>query len=76
MVPPLGIEPSSSVLQTGAMTTFAKAAIFGVKPGIEPCLTVSQTAVRTTTLATPLAGPERLELPTSSFEDWHSNPVS
>ena len=29
MVPPLGIEPSSTVLQTGAMTTFAKAAIFG-----------------------------------------------
>ena len=26
MVPPLGIEPSSSVLQTGAMTTSAKAA--------------------------------------------------
>ena len=37
MVPPLGIEPSSSVLQTGAMTTFAKAAIkleYGV--GFEP----------------------------------------
>ena len=48
MVPPLGIEPSSSVLQTGAMTTFAKAAIkkFGVKAGIEPCLTVSQTVVQ------------------------------
>ena len=27
VVPPLGIEPSSSVLQTGAMTTSAKAAI-------------------------------------------------
>ena len=26
LVPPLGIEPSSSVLQTVAMTTFAKAA--------------------------------------------------
>ena len=27
MVPPVGIEPTSTVLQTGAMTTFAKAAI-------------------------------------------------
>lgn len=26
-MPPLGIEPSSSVLQTGAMTTSAKAAL-------------------------------------------------
>ena len=33
MVPPLGIEPSSSVLQTGAMTTSAKAANFwGILP--------------------------------------------
>ncbi len=46
LVPPVGIEPTSSVLQTGAMTTFAKAAYFGEKPGIEPCLTVSQTVVR------------------------------
>ena len=30
MVPPRGIEPRSSVLQTGAMTTSAKAALFGV----------------------------------------------
>ncbi len=30
MVPPRGIEPRSSVLQTGAMTTSAKAALIGV----------------------------------------------
>ena len=28
MVPPLGIEPSSTMLQTVAMTTSAKAALF------------------------------------------------
>ena len=37
LVPPLGIEPSSSVLQTGAMTTSAKAAIKMVPlAGLEP----------------------------------------
>ena len=34
MVPPRGIEPRSSVLQTGAMTTSAKAAKFGTLPRI------------------------------------------
>lgn len=29
VVPPLGVEPSSEVLQTPAMTTSAKAALFG-----------------------------------------------
>ena len=32
LVPPLGIEPSSSVLQTGAMTTSAKAANYLSRP--------------------------------------------
>ena len=36
MVPPPGIEPGSSVLQTGAMTTSAKAACLVVPTGIEP----------------------------------------
>jgi len=35
MVPPPGIEPGSSVLQTGAMTTSAKAALVH-RDGIEP----------------------------------------
>ena len=33
MVQPVGIEPTSSVLQTGAMTTSAKAAMIGVLDG-------------------------------------------
>ena len=45
LVPALGIEPSSTALQTAAMTTSAKLA-FGVKWGIEPSLTVSQTAMQ------------------------------
>ncbi len=45
LVPPLGIEPSSTMLQTVAITISAKAANFGVKWGIEPSLTVSQTVV-------------------------------
>ncbi len=35
LVPPVGIEPTSSVLQTGAMTTFAKAAMVPLV-GFEP----------------------------------------
>ena len=57
MVPPRGIEPRSSVLQTGAMTTSAKAAYcLGCLTGIDPVLPVSQTSVQATTLKTPLAG--------------------
>ena len=33
LVQPLGIEPSSTVLQTAAMTTSAKVALFGVLDG-------------------------------------------
>ena len=33
LVPPPGIEPGSTVLQTGAMTTSAKAALIGVLDG-------------------------------------------
>ena len=72
LVPPLGIEPSSTVLQTVAMTTSAKAAL-GRWTGVEPYLTVSQTVVRTGTLSPALAGPERFELPTPGFEDQHSS---
>ena len=46
LVPPRGIEPRSEALQATAMTTSAKAANIGVKAGIEPCLTVSQTVVQ------------------------------
>ena len=73
LVQPVGIEPTSTVLQTAAMTTSAKVALvphprfergellllrettlpdlssgasLGVKSGIEPCLTVSQTVVQ------------------------------
>ena len=35
LVQPLGIEPSSTVLQTAAMTTSAKVALVG-RAGIEP----------------------------------------
>ncbi len=43
---PRGIEPRSSVLQTGAMTTSAKAACFGVLWGIEPSRSDSQSDMR------------------------------
>lgn len=37
MVPPVGIEPTSSALQTGAMTTLAQVAL--VRPiGFEPMI--------------------------------------
>ena len=36
MVPPPGIEPGSSVLQTGAMTTSAKAALLNLRV-VSPC---------------------------------------
>ena len=36
MVPTPGIEPGSTVLQTAAMTTFAKLAKLVLKGGIEP----------------------------------------
>ncbi len=52
MVLPLGIEPSSTALQTAAMTTSAKAAL-GCPTGIDPVLPVSQTSVQATTLWTP-----------------------
>jgi hypothetical protein len=45
LVPALGIEPSSTALQTAAMTTSAKLA-FGLDRGIEPSLPVSQTGVQ------------------------------
>ena len=46
LVLPRGIEPRSPVLQTGAMTTSAKAAIKLASPeGLEPPLTVLETAV-------------------------------
>jgi hypothetical protein len=44
LVPPLGIEPSSTMLQTVAMTTSAKAALAGHE-GIEPPPTVSKTVM-------------------------------
>ena len=74
LVPPLGIEPSSTVLQTVAMTTSAKAAL-GRWTGVEPYLTVSQTVVRTGTLSPALARLEGLEPPTHGFEDRHSSPI-
>ena len=51
LVPPRGIEPRSSVLQTGAMTTSAKAANFGAPSrnrtpiaGLQNrCLTIKRT---------------------------------
>ena len=55
-MPPPGIEPGSSVLQTVAMTTSAKAAL-GCPTGIDPVLPVSQTSVQATTLWTPLLAP-------------------
>ena len=53
VVPPLGIEPSSSVLQTGAMTTSAKVTCLGCLMGNDPILPISQNGVQTTTLKTP-----------------------
>ena len=43
--------------------------------GIEPILPRSQHGVQTTTLATPLARPERLELPTPWFVARYSDPT-
>ena len=53
LVLPRGIEPRSSVLQTVAMTTSAKAAL-GCLTSIDLVLRVSQTPVQATTLKTPL----------------------
>ena len=55
LVLPLGIEPSSTALQTAAMTTSAKAAL-GCPTGIDPVLPVSQTSMQATTLRTPWIG--------------------
>jgi len=41
-------------------------------PRIELGSMALQTTAMTTSAKVALAGPERLELPTSSFEDWHS----
>jgi hypothetical protein len=46
MVLPLGIEPSSTALQTAAMTTSAKAAL-GYLMGFEPTLSEPQPEVLT-----------------------------
>ena len=60
MLPP-GYDPGSSVLQTGAMTTSAKAAL-GCLTSIDLVLSLSQSNVQATTLKTPLAGDRRIEL--------------
>jgi hypothetical protein len=60
VVLPLGIEPSSTALQTAAMTTSAKAAL-GYPTGIDPVLPLSQSRVQATTLRTPLVGDTGLE---------------
>ncbi len=41
----VGIEPTSTALQTAAMTTSAKPALFGVPWGIEPSPADSQSAL-------------------------------
>jgi hypothetical protein len=55
LVLPVGIEPTSTALQTAAMTTSAKAAL-GCPTSIDLVLPVSQTSVQATTLRTPLIG--------------------
>ncbi len=45
MVLAVGIEPTSTALQTAAMTTSAKPALFGVPWGIEPSPADSQSAL-------------------------------
>ena len=49
----VGIEPTSTALQTDAMTTSAKPAL-GCPTSIDLVLPVSQTSVQATTLRTPL----------------------
>ena len=41
---PVGIEPTSSVLQTAAMTTFAKATYLVADEGFEPTTAAYETA--------------------------------
>ena len=53
---PVGIEPTSTALQTAAMTTSAKPAL-GCLTSIDLVLPVSQTSVQATTLKTPLLAP-------------------
>jgi hypothetical protein len=54
-VQPVGIEPTSTALQTAAMTTSARVAL-GCLTGIDPVLPLSQSRVQATTLKTPLYG--------------------
>ena len=72
MVPPLGIEPSSSVLQTGAMTTFAKAAIkIGVasRSRTDGFADLQSTALGLSATATLFGVPPGTRTPTDSFGD-------
>lgn len=64
MVVPLGIEPSSSVLQTAAMTTFAKAPNWW-RIADSNCLLMLAKHMCSQLAPIPLklAGPERIELP-------------
>ena len=50
---PVGIEPTSTALQTAAMTTSARVAYLGCLTGIDPVLPLSQSRVQATTLRTP-----------------------
>jgi hypothetical protein len=56
LVQPVGIEPTSTALQTAAMTTSARVAYLGCLTGIDPVLPLSQSRVQATTLKTPSTG--------------------
>jgi hypothetical protein len=69
MVPALGIEPSSTALQTAAMTTSAKLALAG-PTGIEPITSRSKREMISISPRTELFGvPRGTRTPTNGFGD-------
>jgi len=67
MAPRAGLEPATSAL---TVPRNYQLCYRGIK--LYYTAIVTETALLVNLILLKLAGPERLELPTSSFEDWHS----